>query len=240
MREVDFIFVAESTGTNVVSAGLDIWETTSGIRLNDHSYAKSRGMNLRGGYITARVKGSVATRSEKNYPTGAEIINGLQQCGDVKVHFGNSRSSLYLNWKEYEANPSYTDVLIKQVSKLAGGAFGDIIEGKTIAGMIWNYGELAQKTTGTIAGKTGVPSAASGVINFLAGKDTPMLFFIGNRKRVGEFENIRKKRRICSFDQIAGILAGSGIDDQGYKSLDGGDAEDGLGIVDNLFGSPST
>ncbi|MDA1073694.1 MAG: hypothetical protein O3A63_02885 [Proteobacteria bacterium] len=234
MRDVNFIIVADNAGTNVATAGLDAWEVTEGIALANHGYAKSTGMNLRGGFITARIKGSKATKSDKNYPTGAEILNALNKQGDVKVHFGNSsRSSLYLSWKEYQAAPGYTDVLIKQVTKLAGAAFGDLIPGKSLAGIVWNYGEMTQKVTGTAAGKLGMNNAA---VNFLAGKDTPVQFYISGRKHGGDFTEIKKKRRIVSFEQIAGLLAGSNIADQKFKELDGGDTEDVLSKIDGFLG----
>ncbi len=231
MREVDFLFVTKDAGTNVVTSMADAWEVVGGIRINDHGYARSKGMNLHGGYITARVRGQKATKSASNYPTGAEIINAMEKNNDLKVHFGNNaRSSLVLSWKEYQPTPSYTDVLIGQVSKLAGAMLGEVVSNP------WglaDHAQKAQKALGTVASKTGVPTGASGAVNFLAGKDTPILLFICDRKRGGEFKEIRKKRRIVSFGQIAGILAGTDIAQQEYEGFDSGDAQD---IVETIGG----
>ncbi|MEM1433000.1 MAG: hypothetical protein AAGG11_03005 [Pseudomonadota bacterium] len=236
MREVDFIFVTKDAGTNVVTSLGDAWEVTSGIRINDHSYAKSKGMNLHGGFITARVKGQKATKSANNFPTGAEIVNAMEKHKDLKVHFGNnSRSRLVLSWKEYEATPSYTDVLMGQVSKFANAMFGEVV---TNPWAFQDKVDKARKVMGTVAGTTGVPGSASGVVNLLAGKDTPVLFYISDRKKGGDYTEVAKKRRVCSFEQIAGILAGTDIAQQGYEGFDfdSGDAQDAAELIGDLVG----
>jgi hypothetical protein len=226
MREVDFLFVTKDAGTNIVTSMADSWEVVNGLRINDHGYAKSKGMNLRGGYITARVRGKKATKSANNYPTGSEIVHALQQVNDIKVHFGNnSRSSLVLSWKEYKATPSYTDVLMGQVSKVAGAMLGGVVT-VTKPWAIQDKVQQAQKVLGTVAKTTGVPGFLSGAVSFLAGKDTPILFHISDRKRGGEFIEIRKKRRIVSFEQISGMLAGSNITQQDFEGFNAGDAQD--------------
>lgn len=240
MRDVDFIFVVNDSATQVATSLADSWEVTTGIRLNDNNYAKTAGMNLRGGFITARVAGSKATKSSSNFPTGGEIVEAMKKLGDVRVHFGNSsRGTLYLSWKEYQQPPSYTDALLGKMQKITMTALGGVDLNRATHALL-NYTGLAQKAVGTVASRTAGPELVRSAAKILAGKNVPLLLYISNRPRGEGFTEIRKKRRVSAFTQIAGILAGTDITKEQFESFGGDDAEDVASTIDDVLGKLST
>ncbi len=231
MRDVDFIFVASNAQRRVASTGLSAWTVTEGIRLNDYSQARRPGMSLRGGSITARIRGSKATGSASAYPTPPEILAALAGCGDIHVHFeGGNRSSLYLSWKEYEEQDSYLGSYAKKAIGFLGDFTGAAFEGHGVKGPRGAEREMRVLSPA---------SAVGNLVGYFVGTKAPVQFVIGNQSLAGGgFGEIKKQRTRISFQQIAGILAGTDFtQERSHDDLDvPGLADVGSDVVGKLFG----